>query len=137
MSFHLILLTCLQMDYAFSYPDFSHISLPRFESKKMTGMASWYGKELLGTKMANGRRFNMYAFTAAHRTLPLGTVLRVYNPRNKAAVHVTITDRGPYVRGRILDLSYAAAHKLDLIKRGVEHVELTIVRHAKKRKKKS
>lgn len=81
------------------------------KDKLQTGIASWYGYES-GSRSANGRRFNPKALTAAHRTLPFGTRVKVQHGRRQ--VVVTITDRGPYVRGRILDLSLAAARALGI-----------------------
>lgn len=88
------------------------------------GKASWYGPGFHGRKTANGERFNMYELTAAHRTLPLGTRVRVVNPDNGKEVVVRINDRGPYAHGRILDLSQAAASKLGMIQRGHGEVVL-------------
>ncbi|MEJ5330040.1 MAG: septal ring lytic transglycosylase RlpA family protein [Desulfobaccales bacterium] len=82
-------------------------------------VASWYGPRHHGRPMANGRPFDMEADTAAHRSLPLGTRLKVTNPQNGRSVNVTVTDRGPYVPGRHLDLSLGAARKLGIIKQGV------------------
>lgn len=93
-------------------------------SKKFIGEASWYGKQHQGKKMANGQRFDMYKFTAASLWLPFGTVIRVFNLQNGKSVDVVITDRGPHVKGRILDLSYAAAQKLGL--KGVGPVFFTL-----------
>jgi len=84
--------------------------------------ASWYGSQHQGKLMANGQPFNMYADTAAHKTLPLGTHLTVTNPQTGAAVNVQVTDRGPYVSGRSLDLSYSAARKLGVVQSGVARV---------------
>jgi rare lipoprotein A (peptidoglycan hydrolase) len=84
--------------------------------------ASWYGSQHQGKLMANGRPFNMYADTVAHKTLPLGTRLTLTNPKTGAAVKVQVTDRGPYVSGRSLDLSYSAAHKLGVVESGVAKV---------------
>jgi rare lipoprotein A len=72
--------------------------------------------------MANGQPFNMYADTAAHKSLPLGTRLTITNPKNGAIVKVQVTDRGPYVSGRSLDLSYSAARKLGVVESGVARV---------------
>jgi len=83
------------------------------------GWASWYGKEFHGRKTASGRRFNMYDYVAAHRTLPFGTILLVKNLRNGREVRVEVVDRGPFVRGRDLDLSYGAAKKLGMLGEGV------------------
>jgi rare lipoprotein A len=79
------------------------------------GSASWYA---LTSKTASGERMNPAAMTAAHRTLPFGTVLRVTNQKNGKTVHVRVNDRGPFVAGRVLDLSRAAAQKLDFIRSG-------------------
>ena len=90
----------------------------------MSGMASWYGE---AQTTASGERFNKHALTAAHRTLPLGTMVRVTNQRNGKSVIVRINDRGPYGRGRIIDLSEAAARKLDMIDAGVAPVTLEVI----------
>lgn len=97
------------------------------ESELMTGMASWYGNKFHGNATASGLNYDMYTFTAAHRTLPIGTVVRVTDQANGKSVMVCITDRGPFIRGRIIDLSYAAAHQLDLGTRGVGKVGLEVV----------
>lgn len=91
------------------------------------GGASWYGPRFHGRKTANGERYNQNAMTAAHRTLPTGTVVDVTNLRNGKTVRLRINDRGPYVKGRIIDLSKAAAIQLDTITRGVEPVAIRIV----------
>ena len=96
----------------------------------LSGLASWYGKDFHNKATASGHKYDMYTFTAAHRTLPMGTVVRVTDPRNGKSVMVCVTDRGPYVRGRIIDLSYAAARQLDLGKRGVGRVNLEVVSDA-------
>lgn len=82
------------------------------------GHASWYGPGFHGRTTANGERFNMGAMTAAHKTMPFGTKLKVTNKRSGKSVVVRINDRGPFVRGRMLDLSKAAATKIGLIKAG-------------------
>lgn len=81
--------------------------------------ASWYGSEFHGRPTASGEIFNMHAMTAAHKELPFGTRLRVTNPDNNKAVVVTVNDRGPFVRGRDLDLSYRAAKEIGLTAKGV------------------
>lgn len=85
------------------------------------GLASWYGRKFHGRKTASGEAYNMYAMTAAHKTLPLPSYARVTNPANGRSIIVRVNDRGPFVRGRIIDLSYTAALKLDLL-RGVAPV---------------
>jgi rare lipoprotein A len=89
-----------------------------------TGMASWYGIPFHGRRTASGERYDMHELTAAHRTLPFGTRLEVRNPRNGRAVVVRVTDRGPFAKNRILDLSYAAAKELGLVGPGTGWVEL-------------
>lgn len=93
-----------------------------------TGVASYYGKRFHGRLTANGERFNMRAMTAAHKTLPFGTKVRVTNPRNGRAVVVRINDRGPFIRGRTIDLSRSAAEKIGMIATGHARVKLEIVR---------
>ena len=94
------------------------------QSEVFTGKASWYGRDFHGGATASGLNYDMYTFTAAHRTLPMGTVVRVTDQENGKSVMVCVTDRGPFVRGRIIDLSFAAAQQLDLGTRGVGKVEL-------------
>jgi len=86
------------------------------------GIASWYGDDFHGHASANGECYNMYAYTAAHKTLPLPTIVRVTNLENHRSVVVKVNDRGPFVRGRIIDLSYAAAHALGMIRHGTAPV---------------
>ena len=90
--------------------------------------ASFYGKRFHGRLTANGERFNMNAMTAAHKTLPFGTKVRVTYPRNGRSVVVRINDRGPFIRGRAIDLSRGAAAKLGFISSGHARVRLDIVR---------
>jgi rare lipoprotein A len=89
-----------------------------------TGMASYYGRELAGNRTASGEAFDPADLTAAHRTLPFGTRLRVTNQRNGQSVVVRVNDRGPYARGRVLDLSHAAAERIDMVRAG--HVPVSI-----------
>jgi len=91
------------------------------------GIASWYGKQFHGRTTASGEDFDMFELTAAHRRLPLGTYVKVTNLRNGKWIVVRVNDRGPYVDGRIMDLSYGAARMLS-IQDGVERVRLDIVR---------
>jgi peptidoglycan lytic transglycosylase len=88
------------------------------------GYASYYGESFRGRRTASGERFDPGAFTAAHRTLAFGTCLRVENEENGRSVQVRINDRGPFVQGRVLDLSQAAAQALDFVERGVTRVRL-------------
>jgi rare lipoprotein A len=94
---------------------------------KDRGVASWYGEQFHGKQAANGELFDMEALTAAHRTLPLGSMVRVVNLANGKHVHVRINDRGPYVNGRILDLSHAAAAHLGMVEGGVSVVQVEVV----------
>ena len=94
------------------------------------GEASYYGHELAGNRTASGERFNPNAFTAAHRTLPLGTRLKVTNVANGRSVIVRVNDRGPFTRGRVLDVSLAAARRIAMIGPGSAKVKLEIVRDA-------
>ena len=91
---------------------------------KEKGIASWYGKKFHGRKTSNGETYNMYAMTAAHKTLPLGTYVHVKNLDNGNEVTVRINDRGPFVRGRIIDLSYSAAKKIDMVPKGTARVSI-------------
>lgn len=92
------------------------------------GQASWYGKPFHGRRTASGERYDMHAMTAAHKTLPFGTELRVTNLDNKRAVVVKVNDRGPFVKGRILDVSRRAAERLGFRDKGVTTVRLEILR---------
>jgi rare lipoprotein A len=91
---------------------------------QQVGAASWYGEQDHGKITASGEPFDMYDFTAAHPTLPLGTFVRVTNLNNGRTVMVRVNDRGPFVRGRIIDVSYNAARILDFLKDGVQRVLL-------------
>lgn len=93
----------------------------------LSGKASWYGPDFHNKATASGLSYDMYTFTAAHRTLPMGTVVKVTDQDNGKSVMVCVTDRGPFVRGRIIDLSYAAAQQINLGKRGVGRVNLEVV----------
>ncbi len=96
----------------------------------MHGVASWYGNPYNGRPTASGEIYNMYAMTAAHRTLPFGTMVRVHDLDNGRTVVVRINDRGPFVGGRIIDLSYAAAETMGMVGPGTAHVELEILNPA-------
>lgn len=93
-----------------------------------TGLASWYGRKFHGRPTASGEIYNMYAMSAAHRTLPIPSYVRVRNPRNGAEVIVRVNDRGPFHRERLIDLSYAAAARLDVL-RGLTVVEIERLTH--------
>jgi len=99
------------------------ISLPlRAQDSSSTGMASFYSNQLHGRKTASGEKYNKYKFTAAHRTLPLGTSVKVTNLKNGKSVVVEINDRGPYAKKRLIDLSYAAAREINMIQEGITPV---------------
>ncbi|MCA8926439.1 MAG: septal ring lytic transglycosylase RlpA family protein [Alphaproteobacteria bacterium] len=98
-----------------------------------SGIASWYGPGFHGRLTANGERYDMHAFTAAHRTLQLPSVVRVQNLDNGRSIIVRVNDRGPYVDGRIIDLSRAAAEALDLQHQGLAQVRLTVLPNESRR----
>lgn len=92
------------------------------------GEASYYAAKFHGRKTANGEIFDMYSKSAAHKTLPFNTILEVTNLDNQKSVIVRVNDRGPFVKGRILDLSYAAAREIDMISSGVARVSIKIIK---------
>lgn len=98
------------------------------EKYYQTGMASWYGREFNGKKTASGERFNMNELTAAHKTLPFGTLVRVKNFDNGKTVTVRVNDRGPYRGKRIIDLSYGAAKKIGMLQDGQTQVGIAILK---------
>lgn len=98
--------------------------LPDSKGFRQRGIASWYGKDFHGKKTSNGEIYDMYAMTAAHKTLPLGTFVRVQNLENNRQANVRINDRGPFVRGRIIDLSYTAANQIGIVGPGTARVEV-------------
>ncbi|MEJ8797096.1 septal ring lytic transglycosylase RlpA family protein [Trinickia caryophylli] len=99
-------------------------NIPDVSGFKQTGRASWYGKHFNGRRTASGERFDMHAMTAAHKTLPLAAYVRVTNTTNNKSVVVKINDRGPYVRGRVIDLSFAAAREIGLQSAGTARVKI-------------
>ena len=94
------------------------------------GQASYYGAELAGNRTASGERFDPHALTCAHRSLPLGTMLRVTNLANGRSVMVRVNDRGPFVGSRILDMSLEAARDIDMVRAGTAMVRLEVVHNA-------
>lgn len=94
---------------------------------KEKGYASWYGKKYHGNKTSVGEVYDMYEMTAAHKTLPLPCFVKVTNLKNNKTVIVRVNDRGPFIKDRIIDLSYAAAHRLDIIEKGSEEVEIEVI----------
>ncbi|MFC5271010.1 septal ring lytic transglycosylase RlpA family protein [Adhaeribacter terreus] len=97
-----------------------------------TGKASFYSNKLKGRKMANGDKYRPGKLTAAHKTLPFGTRLKVTNLDTHKSVKVKVTDRGPFAPGRVVDLSYKAANKVDMIKAGVAPVKIKVIGKKKK-----
>ena len=101
----------------------------------LTGKASFYGNKFHGRKTSSGERYHRDSLTCAHKTLPFGTLLKVRNLKNGREVVVKVTDRGPFVKGRIVDLSMAAARELDMLSSGVANVEATFVKRVTPTKK--
>ena len=101
--------------------------IPAIEGEIFIGKASWYGPNFHGHKTSNGEIYNMHKRTAAHKTLPINTYVKVTNLKNGKVTVVRINDRGPFVSGRIIDLSYQAAKEIGLIKYGVVPVRLEVV----------
>ena len=106
--------------------DFKNLGKDAWKDE-MEGIASWYGEDFNGRLTANGEVYDMYKFTAAHKTLPLGTVVKVTNLDNGKTVEVRINDRGPYVKGRIIDLSRTAGRAIDMREAGTAQVKLEVV----------
>ncbi len=100
--------------------------LPGKPSLVLKGVASWYGHPFHGRKTANGERYNMYEYTAAHKSLPFGSRLLVVNPVNNKSIIVRVNDRGPYIPGRIIDLSYVAAKDLGILGPGTGQVWIEV-----------
>jgi rare lipoprotein A len=98
--------------------------IPNARGFEQRGVASWYGRDFHGRKTSNGEFYDMYGMTAAHKTLPLGTYVRVVNLENNRSVDVRVNDRGPFVRGRIIDLSYTAAKQIGVVGPGTARVKV-------------
>jgi rare lipoprotein A len=107
-------------------------SRPSFSGLK--GLATWYGSVLDGHRTASGERFDMFAMTAAHKTLPFGTLVRVVNVRNGKSVDVRINDRGELPSNHVIDLSYGAAQRLQILKSGTATVKLEVLSLGSSRK---
>jgi rare lipoprotein A len=103
----------------FAAPSYAH---------QLSGSASWYGGKFHGRTTANGERYDMHKLTAAHKTLPFGTKVKITNQRNGETVVVRINDRGPYAGRRIIDLSRAAADKIGMLRSGVAPVRVEVIR---------
>ena len=95
--------------------------------KRFRGLASFYADDFHNKKTANGETYDMYGLTAAHRTLPFNTWLQVKNLSNQRTVIIRVNDRGPFIKGRIIDLSYGAAKELDMIGKGIQKVEILVL----------
>lgn len=109
------------------------VSIPESPGMEVTyqeinGYASWYGDPFHGRRTSNGEIYNMYSLTAAHRTLPFNTIVQVNNLDNGMQVQVRVNDRGPFIEGRIIDLSYAAAQQINMLLPGTAKVRLNILR---------
>lgn len=111
------------------YTVFGKTYYPSFVSvgEEYSGLASWYGPDFHGKKTANGESYDMHANTAAHKTLPMNTIVRVTNLNNNKSTVVRINDRGPFVDGRIIDLSYAAGKEVGIDKTGTAPVKLVVL----------
>ncbi|MGM0444443.1 MAG: septal ring lytic transglycosylase RlpA family protein [Fibrobacterota bacterium] len=106
----------------------SRTDSPAENSRVLRGHASWYGRKFHGRTTANGEKYNMRDMTAAHKTLPFGTIVEVTDPSTGRSVKVRINDRGPFVKGRIIDLSRKAADRLGIRERGTAPVEVRILK---------
>lgn len=123
----LLVLLIISLALAGCHKKRASIAVPRPVGAKEVGIASWYGHPYHGRQAASGEIYDMEKFTAAHRTLPFGTWVRVRNLKNEKTVDVRINDRGPFVGGRIIDLSHAAAWAIGLIRPGTEKVRLEVI----------
>jgi len=122
-----------------AYKDRGIKYFPRYVKKGLTkvGKASWYGRPFHKRLTASGERYNMYSMTAAHRTYAMNTVLKVTNLANKKSVKVRVNDRGPFYRSRDIDLSYGAAKKLGITKKGIGRVKIEVLSSGNRSYKKS
>lgn len=100
---------------------------PSGRTHELSGLASWYGARFQGRKTASGEPFDKEDLTAAHRTLPFGTIVRVVEPETRKSVVVRVNDRGPFTDGRVIDVSEAAARDLEMIEAGVIPVKLEVL----------
>jgi len=101
-----------------------YVPMPTADGYEKRGVASWYGKKFHGQRTSSGEKYDMYKMTAAHRTLPLPSYARVVNLKNGRSVVVRVNDRGPFLHGRVIDLSYAAAYKLGIMASGTGRVKV-------------
>ena len=108
-------------------PPEKETKIEKRESREVQqGIASWYGKDFHGRQTSSGEVYDMYQLTCAHQTLPLGTMVMVTNLENGRSVELKVNDRGPFVKGRIIDLSYAAAKMLDMSEKGTALVKVEV-----------
>ena len=108
--------------------------IPSSHGYNQQGIASWYGSKFHGRRTSNGEIYDMHAMTAAHKTLPMNTMLLVKNMSNGKKTVVRVNDRGPFVRGRIIDLSYKAAKQIGVVKNGTERVQVLALAKSDKNK---
>jgi len=120
-----------------SYIDRGIKYYPKYVKNGLTkiGKASWYGKPFHGRLTANGERYNMYSMTAAHRTYAMGTRLKITNLANRKSVKVRVNDRGPFYSSRSIDLSYGAARKIGIVKKGIGRVKIEVLSGKKSHKR--
>ncbi len=112
---------------AYQIDGITYYPLPHAHEFVEAGIASWYGEDFHGKKTSNSEIYNMHAMTAAHKTLPFGTMVEVHNLENDSTIIVRINDRGPFVRSRIIDLSFEAARRIDMIQNGTARVEIRAI----------
>ena len=119
-----------ETSHSANLPDNATEPLPRVstEGAYQVGLASYYAHKFHGRQTANGEIFDMYGLSAAHRELPLGTVIRVTHIGNGRSLELRVNDRGPFIPGRILDLSLGAAQKLDMVEAGVAEIRIDIIK---------
>ena len=118
----LLLLSCTTKRPEFRYEERGSMGMVQY------GVASWYGEKFHGNPTASGEIYDMYQLTAAHKTLSLGTYVMVTNTENNRSVEVKINDRGPFVKGRVIDLSYAAARSIDMVEKGTARVRVVVLK---------
>jgi len=122
-------------DRPYTVRGITYYRLKSVEKFYQKGIASWYGKEEHGKLTANGERYDMYALTAAHKELPLGSIVRVRCLKTGKSITVRINDRGPHVPGRVIDMSYTGAQRLGIVNLGLTEVELTLLNGSSSDKK--
>ncbi|NIP29141.1 MAG: septal ring lytic transglycosylase RlpA family protein [Candidatus Dadabacteria bacterium] len=130
----ILLISCFGGKKSPDYPSYRSYQGEYLDDKTRIGQASWYGDKEHGGKTASGEKFNRYSYTAAHKTLPFGTMVRVTNLDNGKDVVVKINDRGPFVKNRIIDLSYAAGKSIGLLKNGTAKVKVEVLSSPSSRK---